>query len=117
MVSCALDTFVDKPGTLFVTSHALLWLPFGDDITANETVNVRGGGVRISFSDVDATSVSTASRGWRDHCVRIRVTAKAAKSVAPTRFVRLTESSANALKEEILAAMTAFEERRASIVE
>jgi hypothetical protein len=115
MVSCALDGFVDKPGTLFVTSAALLWLPGGDDVLAKETLDARGGGTRIAFTEIDASGVCTASRGWRDHCVVIRVNSKAGRRVAPVRFVRLTESSAIALKETILAAMTAFDARRTAV--
>jgi hypothetical protein len=111
-VSCALERFVELSGTLFVTSASLLWLPVGDDTTAREgdAWCAVEGGTRVAFEDIDSVEAST--RGWRDRCVTVRFKPKAGKLVSdpPARFARLTQSSAIALRDDILQAMAALDE-------
>ena len=111
VVPCAREAFIEQPGTLLVTSAAVMWLPVGEDVTEDEDGASRAGGARVALDDVAADGVDSSTRGWRDHCVTVRVAPKSGKRVAPVRFVRLTESSANALRDAIREAIAAFDER------
>lgn len=111
VVPCAREAFIEQPGTLLVTSAAVMWLPVGEDVTEDEDGASRAGGARVALDDVAADGVESSTRGWRDHCVTVRVAPKSGKRVAPVRFVRLTESSANALRDAIREAIAAFDER------
>ena len=105
--SCTLDAyFVERNGSLFVTSAALLWLPSTDDTIADPAGE---NGVRVSFRDVDVESIEVTSRGWNDHMVSVGMKSKAGKTKPPLRLTRLTESSAQSLHDEIRAAMEAFQ--------
>ena len=111
-VPCVREAFVEQPGTLLVTSAAVLWLPVVEDLSEDDNGASRAGGARVAFDDIAADGVESSTRGWRDHCVTVRVTPRSGKRVAPVRIVRLTESSANALRDDILDALAAYEERR-----
>ena len=111
VVPCAREAFVEQPGTALVTSEAVMWLPVSEDVSEDDDGATRAGGARVAFDDIAADGVESSTRGWRDHCVTVRVTPKSGKRVAPVRFVRLTESSANALRDDILQAIAAFDER------
>jgi hypothetical protein len=111
VVPCAREAFVEQPGTALVTSAAVMWLPVSEDVSEDDDGATRAGGARVAFDDIAADGVESSTRGWRDHCVTVRVTPKSGKRVAPVRFVRLTESSANALRDDILQAIAAFDER------
>lgn len=105
--SCTLDAyFVERNGSLFVTSAALLWLPSTDDTIADPAGE---NGVRVSFRDVDVESIEVTRRGWNDHMVSVGMKSKAGKTMPPLRLTRLTESSAQSLHDEIRAAMEAFQ--------
>ena len=111
VVLCVREAFVEQPGTLLVTSAAVVWLPVVEDVSEDDNGASRAGGARVAFDDIAPDGVESSTRGWRDHCVTVRVTPKSGKRVAPVRIVRLTESSANALRDDILAAIAAFDER------
>ena len=111
VVLCVREAFVEQPGTLLVTSAAVVWLPVVEDVSEDDDGASRAGGARVAFDDIAPDGVESSTRGWRDHCVTVRVTPKSGKRVAPVRIVRLTESSANALRDDILAAIAAFDER------
>lgn len=105
--SCTLDAyFVERNGSLFVTSAALLWLPSTDETIADPAGE---NGVRVSFENVDAESIEVTRRGWKDHMVSVGMKSKAGKTKPPLRLIRLMESSAQSLHDEIRAAMEAFQ--------
>ena len=71
MFACVLSTFhqmMEPPGTLFVTSAALLWLPSGDDTQPDSDIDV---GLRIAFENVEPEAIDVAQRGWDDHVVTV----------------------------------------------
>ena len=112
MFACVLSTFhqmMEPPGTLFVTSAALLWLPSGDDTQPDSDIDV---GLRIAFENVEPEAIDVAQRGWDDHVVTVGLKPMAGKRAATVRFIRLTDSSAMSLQSEIVQALTEWGKHR-----
>ena len=67
---------MEPPGTLFVTSAALLWLPSGDDTQPDSDIDV---GLRIAFENVEPEAIDVAQRGWDDHVVTTKCAQRLAR--------------------------------------
>ena len=84
MFACVLSTFhqmMEPPGTLFVTSAALLWLPSGDDTQPDSDIDV---GLRIAF-ECRTEAIDVAQRSWDDHVVTVGLKPMAGKRAATVR--------------------------------
>ena len=75
--------FVEQPGTALVTSEAVMWLPVSEDVSEDDDGATRAGGARVAFDDIAAGGVESSTRGWRDHCVTVRVTPKSGNGSRP----------------------------------
>ena len=98
--------FVERNGSLFVTSAALLWLPSTDETIADPAGE---NGVRVSFENVDAESIEVTRRGWKDHMVSVGMKSKAGKTKPPLRPHSTDGVERAELHDEIRAAMEAFQ--------
>jgi len=107
MASAPTHALLDQPGTLHVTSAALLWLPDDEDGAGAEDAP----GVRVPYQDIDASSITESRLGWNDHVVSVPLKARPGGAWGavppPVRFVHLTESAARALQAELRAAAAA----------
>lgn len=108
--ACSRIALQDEPGTLLVTSAALMWLA-----DSGGSLNSSGVGLRIQHEDINLASITMSRLGWTDHMVTVGLKPKPGFEASSIRFIRLTESGARALQGELRAAATVAADSSVSV--